>query len=503
MGDHHKSNYSPSISDFYSHTKVFITGATGFVGKALVEKLLRSCQKLDAIFVLIRPKRGVAVEQRLNDLLKNSVFNKLREKTPDVFEKIKLISGDVGQPNLGLSDGDRQFLIENINIVFHSAATVKFNENLKTAVDLNTLGTKRVLNLCRKMKKLKSCIHVSTAFSNSDKRVVEERVYTPTYDAHAVLNIVQNLPEDIVEALSPRLIGKHPNTYTFTKALAEQLVQENSGNIPTAIVRPSIITPAWKEPSPGWVDNFSGITGIMMECGRGTIRSIIADENCQMDLVPVDIVVNTLITAAWHVVTHKSGDLQVYNCTSGSLNPVTWKEFGEYTHKQSHKYPSKYVTWYPGFTYTTRRFLHCIYATLCHNIPSALLDLSLVCVGKKPMMLKFSRKVNQALEAGSFFAVHEWVFSSASYRSLIQAVHTMEDSERFPVDFSLGSGFEWEDYVGVFLKGVRIYVLKDEMTSLPRARTKLNRLYWFQKVLQFIPYVIALILTRQMMKSLQ
>lgn len=65
------------------------------------------------------------------------------------------------------------------------------------------------------------------------------------------------------------------------------------------------VTSAWKEPYPGWVDNISGITGILMECGRGTIKSIICDEKCKMDLIPVDIVVNTIITAAWHTAAYR------------------------------------------------------------------------------------------------------------------------------------------------------------------------------------------------------
>lgn len=65
------------------------------------------------------------------------------------------------------------------------------------------------------------------------------------------------------------------------------------------------VTAAWKEPAPGWVDNISGITGIMMEIGRGTIRSIICDQKLIVDIIPVDIVVNTLIVAAWHTATYR------------------------------------------------------------------------------------------------------------------------------------------------------------------------------------------------------
>jgi fatty acyl-CoA reductase len=472
---HNNDITSNNIAGFYKGTKIFITGATGFVGKALVEKLLRSCDQLDVLYLLMRPKRGMTIEQRLKELIKNPVFNRIRDKNPDVFDKIKAVAGDVAEPHLGLSDTDRQKLVEQVNVVFHSAATVKFNEDLKNAVILNTLGTKQVLQLCEKMKNLKSFVHVSTAYSNSDKHTVEEMVYEPPHDPNAVINTVEILPKEGIDILSKTLLGKHPNTYTLTKAMAEHLVLESSSLIPAAVVRPSIITAAWKEPYPGWVDNVSGITGIFMECGRGTIKSIICDDKCTMDLIPVDIVVNTIITAAWHTAAHRSNTMRVYNCTSGNLNPITWREFGRLTHKYWLEYPSKYVTWYPGFTYRTSRAMHVVCAHLFHMLPSAFLDVFLYCTRQKPIMLKISRKFYSALDAGKFFSTNEWDFKMSTMGALVSAVRDAEDGVDFEVDMTPDNGFNWNFYVKDFILGVRQYVLKDDLSSLPSAKVKLNR----------------------------
>ena len=68
--------------------------------------------------------------------------------------KITAVSGDVTLPELGLSPSDLQLLIENVSVVFHSAATIRFNEELKTALDMNVKGPMQLLEICRKMKRL-------------------------------------------------------------------------------------------------------------------------------------------------------------------------------------------------------------------------------------------------------------------------------------------------------------------------------------------------------------
>lgn len=65
----------PTIEEFYRNKCVLITGATGFIGKVLVEKLLRSCPDIGTIYLLMRPKRGQQVSARLTDLLNTKVIS--------------------------------------------------------------------------------------------------------------------------------------------------------------------------------------------------------------------------------------------------------------------------------------------------------------------------------------------------------------------------------------------------------------------------------------------
>jgi len=68
--------------------------------------------------------------------------------------KIIPVAGDVTLPSLGLSPADLQLLSDNVSLVFNSAATVRFDEELRTAVELNVKGPQRLINVCHQMKHL-------------------------------------------------------------------------------------------------------------------------------------------------------------------------------------------------------------------------------------------------------------------------------------------------------------------------------------------------------------
>ncbi|KAL0280989.1 UNVERIFIED_CONTAM: hypothetical protein PYX00_002125 [Menopon gallinae] len=473
------SNFNDSVQEFYSDTKILVTGATGFIGKALVEKLLRSCVNIHTIYLLIRPKKGMSTEVRHAKLLTSSIFDLIRENNQSLLKKLVTIHGDVTEPNLGLSESDRQMLIEEVDVVFHSAATVRFNEKMKDAVTLNTLGTVKVLQLCREMKKLKALVHVSTAYSNADKQEILETVYPTPAQLDDVLKYCEEEECAGGDGKCTKLLGKHPNTYTMTKAMAEYIISNQAGDLPVCIVRPSIVTGSWKEPKPGWVDNISGISGIMIEIGRGTLRSIICDEELIMDVIPVDIVVNTLITAAWQTARHRMKNVQVYNCTSGTINPIKWHEYGRITEKYVLEMPSKYVQWYPGFSFRTNRLVHAIVECFLHFLPALMIDMILISRGTKPIMFKIARTFKKACKNGEFFALHEWKYQCDNMVKLNQEILRHSDKVEFNIDVGK---IDWDDYIKNYVMGLRKYVLKDADNTLGSARKKLKRLYWGTKI---------------------
>ena len=82
------------------------------------------------------------------------IFNNLKKNNPELLEKIVFINGDVGEEGLGLSDEERNILINEVSIVFHGAAVLKMDVDLRSAVNINTVGTARMLDLASQMKQL-------------------------------------------------------------------------------------------------------------------------------------------------------------------------------------------------------------------------------------------------------------------------------------------------------------------------------------------------------------
>lgn len=127
-----------------------------------------------------------------------------------------------------------------VNVIFHVAATVRFDEKIKTAVAINVKGTKDVLQLGKDCMNLESFVHVSTAFANCVYKEIDEKFFTPPFTTSEIISIVDTIPEKILDEITPRLLGDHPNTYAFTKAIAEETVKEYGQGLPICVFRPAI-----------------------------------------------------------------------------------------------------------------------------------------------------------------------------------------------------------------------------------------------------------------------
>jgi alcohol-forming fatty acyl-CoA reductase len=127
--------------------RIAITGATGFLGTALTERVLR-CLPETEVVLLVRPGRRGAKDRAQRDVLRNDCFDRLRRDLDGRFDeeaarRVIPLAADVGLDGLGLDDAGRETLL-SCSTVVHSAATVNFDSPLDAAVEINLLGPSRV-----------------------------------------------------------------------------------------------------------------------------------------------------------------------------------------------------------------------------------------------------------------------------------------------------------------------------------------------------------------------
>lgn len=167
------SDSKDDIKSFYKNKNVFVTGATGYLGKVLIEKLLRDCADMGKMYIMLRASSESDAITKFDKFKKSAIFDIIKRENPSAMEKIHLIVGDMSAKNLQLSDEDITLLINEVHVLFHCAASVRFDETLKFAVTLNAKGTQQLLELGKKMKKLEAFVHVSTAFSNTNVQTIK------------------------------------------------------------------------------------------------------------------------------------------------------------------------------------------------------------------------------------------------------------------------------------------------------------------------------------------
>lgn len=149
--------------------RILITGATGFIGKVLVEKLLRSVPDVGRLLLLVRPAEAASAGQRLRDeVLGSPIMAHLRSLHAGGWghwatEKIEVVAGDLARDRFGLDDARYGALCAGVDRIVASAATVTFDERLDRAIDLNTRGAGRTLQLARDAGDV-PLLHVSTCY---------------------------------------------------------------------------------------------------------------------------------------------------------------------------------------------------------------------------------------------------------------------------------------------------------------------------------------------------
>ncbi|KAI3688115.1 hypothetical protein L1987_81823 [Smallanthus sonchifolius] len=344
---------SGSIVDFLENKAVLITGATGFLAKIFVEKILRVQPNVKKLYLLIRAPDAKSALRRFNtEAVAKDLFKLLKEKHGAnlhhfLSEKVTPVAGDITCEDLGVQDSSlKAEMWKDVDVVVNAAATTNFDERYDLALNLNTFGAKNVLNFAKKCVNIKLLLHVSTAYVSGEKpglmletpyylgeslngtngldideerKIIEDKLKELKSDSNADDKLIKLAMKDLGMQRA-----KHygwPNTYVFTKALGEMIIGHLKDDMPIAILRPTIVTSTFKEPLPGWVEGIRTIDSLALGYGKGQLTCFLGNPDAVYDVVPADMVVNAMI-AAITAHANQTCSQTIYHVGSSVSNPV-------------------------------------------------------------------------------------------------------------------------------------------------------------------------------------
>lgn len=379
-----------SVRKALAGKNILLIGTTGFIGKVWLANLLNDVPEIGKIFLLIRRQKSTTAVRRFEKLVEESpVFDVLHQRYGADFSRfmaaqISVVEGDVSQPGLGIEPAIRAGLAQSLDLVVNSSGLTDFNPDLRDALGANVGSIIHLLDFIRESSHA-ALLHLSTCYvaGGLDGRVSEELRpnYTPLhvagFDAEAELKALHALvaeaesraeSEEITGQLREQAKGKStaakdlsgvalenqvrknrirwlreyltelgshrarelgwPNTYTFTKSLAESMIATRGAGLPVAVVRPSIVETSVEKPFAGWNEGIN--TSAALSYLLGTyFRQLPSNERKRLDIIPVDQVARgmTLIAAALIERCHR----QVYQLATSVTNPCDMRRSIEVT----------------------------------------------------------------------------------------------------------------------------------------------------------------------------
>ena len=365
---------------------VLVTGSTGFLGKSVVEKCLRSLPEVRRLHLAIRSSaRRPAAERLDREVLSSPAFRRLKQELGEdrfralAAEKLAVLELDLGREDLGLTDESREAL-RRCDVLIHSAAAVEFDNPVDLSAQTNLLGATRLVRTLRELDARPHLVHISTAYVGGMLRgLVREALpldpglnwrheaevlsglRAPVEEESRRPEVLDQLRRQVRSRIGPagapaqaraverlrerwvkdRLVERgraharamgFTDVYSFTKAMAEHAVVELHGDIPLSIVRPSIIESALAEPFPGWLEGFRMAEPLILAFGRAALQDFSGLPDAVLDIIPADFVVNSVLAVA--SAPPPAGEHRIYHVASGSRNPLRFRDIydncGEY-----------------------------------------------------------------------------------------------------------------------------------------------------------------------------
>jgi thioester reductase-like protein len=360
----------------YRGRRVLLTGATGFLGQALLEKMLRALPEVEEITLLVRRRGRLSARERLEEVFASRIFRRLRCERPGFDEwwpeKVGVAEGALGLPRLGMDEESWAALASRLTAIIHVGGLASFDEPLDRVLQVNTLGGLEILELAREAGNV-PLIHVSTAYVSgkregthpeaplpwrhtprtlreglepgpdpaevvSELLTRSEHIRRKAEDGHYDRAIAPSLPEThrggsrrerLRTAYADKRLSRlgrreasrrgWPDPYPMSKAFAEQLMVHRRGDVPLSIVRPAILASSMEEPEPGWLTGLRMTDPIIASMGRGLLDIFPGRDDTILDVVPCDLAVNAILAA---LPDGSAGEPRVYHVATSDANPL-------------------------------------------------------------------------------------------------------------------------------------------------------------------------------------
>lgn len=263
--------------------------------------------------------------------------------------------------------------------------------SFRSAANVHFHATKNIIDLAAKMIHLESFVYLSTLNAHYTEGYLEEQVYPlkPYYykiEPEMFWNKIKDMDDKYVEKIKPTFLGTHPNTHSFSMALAENLVWDKRNVLNhSAIVRPSSFSATYAEPDHGWFDGLPLPTSIMTLHAMGIARAVNKDVEKVLPLVPGDMLVNGLLAIGWFMAKKSTSNCLVYNFSSEADNGVTIGQIQEFAAESFSKFPSTKAIRCPVEAKPQSPLVYKFNRLVSEILFAYFFDFLLICTGKSPM----------------------------------------------------------------------------------------------------------------------
>ena len=510
-----------SVRETLTGRHILLIGVTGFIGKVWLVDLLENIPRIGKITLLIRRNRTTSAERRFEKIVEESpAFDVLQERYGRglgsfLKEKLEVVQGDVSQPGLGLDEATQARLAKSLDLIVNSAGLTDFNPDLRDALSSNVDSAVNLLEFIRRCDHA-GLMHLSTCYvvGMRDGRVTEE--WKPNdnpsgeanFDAEREIDSLRETVRCVEErAQSPELskalrrqalgrggdesavpakeldgvlkrnrlrwsrnrlvrIGirraQHlgwPNTYTFTKSLGESVLASRGGDLPIAIVRPSIVESSERSPFAGWNEgiNTSGPLSYLL----GTnFRQLPTNERKCLDVIPVDMVSRGMSLIAAAVIARCNARL--YQLATSAVNPVNMGRSIELTglaHRKHYRMLQSVDNWlkvkFETIPVSKQRYER-LSIPMQKAVVSRINRVGMALRMKKAPLAKAERDLNRAeklIELYEPFILHnEHVFECENARLLSAALPA---EERGIFEFAPEAIDWWDYWINVHIPALR------------------------------------------------